>query len=490
MIRPLDCCTCSHHLPLDPARVLKSLIAKTLDYQAQYSEEGGLIKDIKQELEEAVASLQPKEAAGNKSTSKRGQASTKGVLKTKTEKNKKRDEIRVLRKEYRKRERGMLKAVLDRADIVVATCHGAGGRQLEGMEFDVVVIDEACQATEASCWIPIMRAKADGKVILAGDHLQLPPTVKGFRHSQLQKKRKRKAYKGTEQDDASREVQNGDEEQDQGSDSEDDDATAAFSKLTVKSRKTHLRPPRSLESTMFSRLLGIYGPGCKTLLDTQYRMNDEIMQFPNKSLYEDKIKADASCSSIRLLDIGGYASSEDKVDSPDDELYNAPLVFYDTAGSELYESKAEEGLKNFFQSESKSNINEIAIVSRHVEMLIKLGLEPCKISILSPYNLQVSMISDHLRSLKGPFEHITVGSIDSMQGMENDVIILSLVRSNDQREVGFLAEKKRLNVAMTRAKRQLCIVGDSSTIGDAKDDYLTAWMSFLEDHALVEPVLD
>ncbi|MCO5570062.1 hypothetical protein L7F22_023776 [Adiantum nelumboides] len=145
----------------------------------------------------------------------------------------------------------------------------------------------------------------------------------------------------------------------------------------------------------------------------------------------------------------------------------------------MFESMAAEGTASF-QSESKSNANEIDIVSRHVRLLLANGLDPTRISILSPYNLQVSMLSDHMRSRGGGCEKVTIGSIDSMQGMENDVIVVSLVRSNEERSVGFLAEKKRLNVAMTRAKRQLCIVGDSGTIAESKDDYLEAWMAFLE----------
>lgn len=445
-----------------------------------------MIKDVRKELEDALASLRPKEAAGNKSISNRGQASSKGKLKG-NERKERKEEIRLLRKEYRKRERGLVKAVLKKASIVVATCHGAGGRQLDGMEFDVVVIDEACQATEVSCWIPILRAKAEGKLILAGDHLQLPPTVKGYRHSQLKKKKKGNTVKPNLSKQAESTDQNGDANSEGEGADEDDDVVAAFSKMstTIKAKKTTLRPPRSLETTLFSRLLGLYGPGCKALLDTQYRMNEEIMQFPNSSLYEGKIKADSSCASIRLVDLPGFACEEE---AADEELYNAPLVFYDTVGSEMYESKAVEGAFSF-QSESKSNVNEIEIISRHVQLLLKHGLESSRITILSPYNLQVSMLSDQFKGLKSSLcENITIGSIDSMQGMENDVIILSLVRSNEQREVGFLSEKKRLNVAMTRAKRQLCIVGDSGTVGEAKDDYLQSWMSFLEDHALIEPV--
>jgi DNA polymerase alpha-associated DNA helicase A len=463
------------------------------------------VKDVQRELEQALSSLRPKEAAaGNKSTSSRGQASSKGKLKG-SERRERREEVKLLRKEYRKRERGLIRTVLKKASIVVATCHGAGGKQLNGLEFDVVVIDEACQATEASCWIPIMLAKPEGKVILAGDHLQLPPTVKGYRHSQYEGKAGKEAIgkksaksksegaapstsTSSNAEDSTKEGEEG--AGDEGEDgAEDDDAAQAFSELAIEKKKTNLRPARSLETTMFSRLLGLYGPGCKALLDTQYRMNEEIMRFPNTSLYSGKIKADASCASIRLLDLDGFASKEEASESPDEEVYNAPVVFFDTVGSEMFESNASEGSSTFQSAQSKSNANEVEIVSRHVQHLIKLGLDSSQISILSPYNLQVSLLSDHLRSLKGPFENIVVGSIDSMQGMENEVVILSLVRSNEQKNVGFLAEKKRLNVAMTRAKRQLCIVGDSGTIGESKDEYLASWMAFLEDHALMEPVM-
>lgn len=134
------------------------------------------------------------------------------------------------------------------------------------------------------CWIPVMRARADGKVILAGDHLQLPPTVKGYRHSQ-DKRKSAKPNKSKKQeakpDEAASKVSsldlNGDEN---AQDNEEDEGEGgSFEASRAKGREKQrvvLRPPRSLETTLFSRLLGLYGSGCKSLLDVQHRMNQEV----------------------------------------------------------------------------------------------------------------------------------------------------------------------------------------------------------------------
>lgn len=283
-------CSFSVSTASDPARVLPSLVETTLDQQAQASSEGGLLRDVRQELESALSSLRPKEAAGNKSASSHGQASAKSQRVRGNERKDRREEIKLLRKEYRKRERTLMRTVLKRAGIVVTTCHGAGARQLDGIDFDVVVIDEACQATEAACWVPVLKAKPNGVLILAGDHLQLPPTVKGFRHSQLSGKAKTgKQGEGLErrtgatgyghpngERKASKYADNSDVDDEEENSDQSAGASQAYGASASPKHKTVLRPPRSLETTLFSRLLGIYGPGCKALLDTQYRMNNEV----------------------------------------------------------------------------------------------------------------------------------------------------------------------------------------------------------------------
>ena len=157
-----------------PARVLPALTGATLDVQSTSSDEGQQVREVAQEINELMSVLSPRSnapRAGNKSG--RTAPRPKG-----TERRRLWEQVRALRNEYRKRDRTLTGTVLQRARIVMATCHGAGSRQLEGVEFDYVVIDEACQALEASCWTAVLKLTRHGRLFLAGDHLQLPPTVK------------------------------------------------------------------------------------------------------------------------------------------------------------------------------------------------------------------------------------------------------------------------------------------------------------------------
>lgn len=142
------------------------------------------------------------------------------------------------------------------------------------------------------------------------------------------------------------------------------------------------------------------------------------------------------------------------------------------------------GSKGPLLSESKSNANEASLVLTHVALLLSHGVAPTSITVLAPYASQVSLLAKVL----SPHPEVEVGTVDSQQGRENDVVIISLVRSSDKGEVGFLREKRRLNVAMTRARRQLCVVGDSSTV-EKGGEYLKRWMDHLGEKALVEVVI-
>ncbi|PWN48335.1 P-loop containing nucleoside triphosphate hydrolase protein [Violaceomyces palustris] len=496
-----------------PARVLSGLQASTLDSQTVSSSEGQLVKDVTRELEEAMNSLRlpsPSDSTttpGNKSKRNANSKRLRGA-----ERRKRWEEVRELRKEYRKRERGVTKAVLDRADIVLSTCHGAGGKQLLGREFDYVIIDEACQALEAACWIPILKAKKDGKVILAGDHLQLPPTVKStalFKESDDGKRDEGGGGKGKKEE-SKKKGGNGKEgtltpslakeEDEDGASSGSEEEEEGSSGRKGGRGVGQLKPPRSLEETLFSRLLAMYGQGCKALLSIQYRMNEEIMSFPNQRLYRGKLEAHQSCKKIRLTDLEGFegyrgdASVEGgQEEEEEEEVWNSPLVFYDTAGSDMLESEDSMepnrtggggGVKG-----SKLNENEVEIVKRHVELLSSKGLDLSRVTILSPYSSQVGLISSRLRGMnKEGVRNLEIGTVDGMQGREKDVVILSLVRSNPEANVGFLKDKRRLNVAMTRARRQLVVVADSSTVGRAKVKFLTDWIHHLENEATVEVV--
>lgn len=411
-----------------PARVLPALAGATLDAQSRQSSEGQLVRDVAHEIDELMQVLSP-----NSGSARAGNKSARKAPRVKGEERRRMwEQVRELRKEFRKRDRALATTVLNKARIVMSTCHGAGARQLDGIPFEFCIIDEACQALDMSCWTPILRLVPHGRVFLSGDHLQLPPTVMA-------------------------------------------DAPRA-----PPTKSLSLPPSQSLQVTMFDRILSMYGDACKAFLSVQYRMNDEIMAFPNEQLYNGKLMAHESCARIRLTDIGVDGDEEN-------DIQCAPLVLYDTTGLGMYEREDEAVLS----THSRVNENEAALVLRHVELLNGHGVPPESIAVLSPYSAQVHLLSQQIRSVYGM--QIEVGTVDGMQGREKDVVIVSLVRSNDGQEVGFLHDSRRLNVAMTRAKRQLVIVGDTETIGgeNARDDsisrsFLRAWVEHLHSHALVE----
>ena len=409
------------------ARVLPALTGATLDVQSSESPEGQLVRDVAKEINELRAALSPPPTAraGNKSARKAPRP--RGA-----ERRQMWEQVRALRKEYRQRDQAVAGSVLRRARIVMATCHGAGSRALDQHMFDFVVIDEACQALELSCWTPILRLASHGRVFLSGDPQQLPPTVQSTPPS-------------------------------------------------VAPGMGALPLPATLETTLFDRMLALYGSDCKALLSVQYRMNKEIMAFSNAHLYGGQLQAHESCAAIRLGDLG--------VDGDDDDAHGAPLVFYDTTGTGMYE-RTDTAL---LQRHSRLNENEAELVAQHIALLVERGVPPASIAVLSPYAAQVDMIDTQLRAVYGG--HVEVGTVDGMQGREKDVVVLSLVRSNDAHDVGFLQDQRRLNVAMTRAKRQLVVIGDADTIGEVPAGksgparlFLRAWMEHLHMHALVEMV--
>ncbi len=480
-----------------PARVVASLQGATLDAQCTQSAEAQLVKDISKEIETIMAELKPTAAAaGNKS------AKAKPKLRG-SDRRKRWEEVRELRKEYRRRDRQVTSSVLDRAQIVLATCHGAGGRQLANRQFDWVIIDEVCQALEMACWIPILKAREGARLVLAGDHLQLPPTVKSSvkPHRPKGKPARKKNAGGSasntsEKEDRSKEDATTNpavEEAKQDGDDDGDDDVELAQKFAAASmddvRPTRLRPARSLETTLFSRLLGLYGSGLKSLLSIQYRMNTAIMSFPNAELYEGKLSAHESCASITLSDLSNVQTET----GPDDDDLLAPVVLYDTSGCELYESSptADEGV---LLADSKSNVHEAELVVRHLEELFARGVGAGQVTVLTPYAAQVALLHARIRShsfIGINADEIELGTIDSMQGREKDVVVVSLVRSNTDRQVGFLAQKKRLNVAITRAKRQLVLIADAECIAEATDlpdEFLPHYMAWLDEHAVVHPV--
>ncbi|WEW57348.1 DNA helicase [Emydomyces testavorans] len=367
-----------HKIPMvrigHPARLLSSVLDHSLEVLTQTSDAATIVKDVRREIDEKQASIR------------------------KTRSGRERREIykdlKELRKEFRVREAKCVDNLVGASKVVLATLHGAGGHQLKNQKFDVVLIDEASQALEAQCWVPLLSAS---KAILAGDHLQLPPTIKSTMTKMSAPKHTSKS--------ADEQVAN--------------DVTV--SKLSIT----------TLETTLFDRLLSLHGSVIKCMLTTQYRMHEKLMSFPSCELYESRLVA-AEHVKARLLPDLPY-----EVQDTDDTRES--LIFYDTQGGEFPERTEDTEL---LLADSKSNDLEASIVARHVENLIAAGLREEDVAVITPYNAQVALLA---RLLKEKYLSLEIGSVDGFQGREKEAVVVSLVRSNAEREVGFLGEKRRLN---------------------------------------------
>ncbi|KAI0037075.1 AAA domain-containing protein [Vararia minispora EC-137] len=417
-----------------PARVMSNqgVLDSTLEVKAGRSEQAELARDVKIDLQAALDVLAGK-GKGAKGKRPRG-----------TERKKLWEEVKALRKEYRQREGGVIQTVLNESQVVLATCHTSGGRQLHNHTFDVVIIDEATQAVEAVCWIPIFKAK---KLILAGDPKQLPPTI-------LSLDKSGRKLSGTPLGNPSL------------SNTKSQKSIEQENERKVNKRQpTGLRPPRTLETTIFDRLEKMYGPSVKRMLTVQYRMHEKIAEFPSQVMYQSKLQAHTSVASHLLADLSSTTpkSDEDKAD-----VLSVPIVFFDTAGCEYFERVDGDGDEG-----SRCNENEAIVVKKWVDTLVENGTGAAQIAVITPYQAQVTFLASILRPLYGV--DIEIGTVDGMQGREKEAVIISLVRSNNTREVGFLKEKRRLN-------GKLCIVGDSSTVQHGSS-YLKAWMKWLEENA-------
>ncbi len=280
--------------------------------------------------------------------------------------------------------------IMAKADVITATLVGASAQIVKGIRFRSVFIDEAAQALEAASWIPILKAE---RVIFAGDHFQLPPTVKSFEAAQ-----------------------------------------------------------QGLGMTLMEKCIKrqqAMGSPVDTMLQIQYRMHQQIMDFSGQYFYKGALKADESVKERLLL--------------PD----LLPLTFIDTAGCGYTEKVDPESLSTY-------NEEEAHLLLKHLESLVeKLGIEKVQedaltIGVIAPYRAQVKTLNEQLESyalLKEVRAQITIDTVDAFQGRERDIIYISLVRSNDKGEIGFLADERRMNVAMTRARMRLVMVGDSATLG-------------------------
>ena len=300
------------------------------------------------------------------------------------------------------------------ARVIACTLVGSANRLLDGQKFGTVFIDEAAQALEAACWIPIRRVS---RVVLAGDHCQLPPTVKSI--------------------------------------------------AALKA---------GLGKTLMERIVD-NKPEVVTLLRMQYRMNEEIMRFSSDWFYGNQVESAPEVKYRSILDLdvpmewvptnptpnpsraggeSGYSSGENYRE----EAYNLPSRTggagggFGGFGGYLNKPEAEltlQTLQEYFERIGKTRILN----------------ERLDVGVISPYRAQVQYLRSQLKKKEWfkPFRHlITVNTVDGFQGQERDIIVISLVRSNDEGQIGFLRDLRRMNVAITRARMKLIIIGDVQTM--------------------------
>ncbi|XP_077372251.1 DNA-binding protein SMUBP-2 [Festucalex cinctus] len=209
--------------------------------------------------------------------------------------------------------------------------------------------------------------------------------------------------------------------------------------------KSHVAASKGLSLSLMERLIPMYGDSVVRMLTVQYRMNSAIMDWTSKEMYQGRLTAHSSVEAHLLKDLPGVTCVEET---------STALLLIDTAGCGLTEMEVED-------EQSKGNQGEVDIVALHIKALTEAGVNAKDIAVIAPYNLQVDLLRQKL-SARHP--ELEIKSVDGFQGREKEAVVLSLVRSNRKGEVGFLAEDRRINVAVTRARRHVAIVCDTQTV--------------------------
>ncbi|TGK33705.1 AAA family ATPase [Leptospira gomenensis] len=360
-----------------PARISETVLHSTLDYKLFHHPDGKLLNEYRKQAVEL--NRQARKYKRNFGAAER------------EERKNLHQEVKELKKTIRTLESGLIDRIVSSHPVIVATPLASAKSLLNGKNFDVCVLDEGSQGLEPAFWIPI--SKAD-RVILAGDHKQLPPTL--------------------------------------------------FSEKN------------GLETTLFEKAaIRLRDSGHVFLLDTQYRMKDEIAEFSAREFYEGKL-------------ISGRTDSEKQTSFPEGFPFTGSFQWIDTSGTDTEEVSVEESLANPFEADL-----QIVLCG----LLIGSGWKEEEITILSPYRAQVRLLEERLR--QAGFPNVSVSTIDSFQGRENRCIILGFVRSNSEGKSGFLKESRRINVAMTRARDLLLCIGDGSTLSE--DVFLSRLIRFAEE---------
>ena len=279
--------------------------------------------------------------------------------------------------------------LFDEARVVASTLVGSANRVLEGMKFGTLFIDEAAQALEAACWIPMRRVT---RVVLAGDHCQLPPMVKSI--------------------------------------------------AALKA---------GLGKSLMERIVE-HKPDVVTLLKIQYRMNEKIMKFSSDWFYHGEVESAPLTRNRGILDLDEPIEWRDS--KVDDEEGDSGESFVGESFGRINKAEAQltlDTLEDYFKKIGKQRI-----LDEHID-----------VGVISPYRAQVQYLRRLIRKRESfkPYRHsISVNTVDGFQGQERDIILISLVRSNDQGQIGFLNDLRRMNVAITRARMKLIILGDKATL--------------------------
>lgn len=361
-----------------PARVSEQLRSFTLDGLVEAHENTAIVRDMRREADALF----------------RQSDKWTRAKRTREDRHYQRKEAKQLLFQAKLLEKQAIDSVIDTADVVCATT--TFNEDLLGdRRFDLCVIDEACQSTEPGCWVPLLRSD---RLILAGDHQQLPPTV--------------------------------------------------LSKEAAQ---------QGFAVSMMEREINLWGESIHRMLGVQYRMHSDIMAFSSEQFYQSELLSHDSVVEHRLSDLT-------HVDQ--DVFSDEVITFIDSAGAGWDEEIEPEGL-------SKRNPSEAKLVLHQVQQLHQRGLTYDEIAVIAPYAAQVRLLRDQFGQ-----DGLEIDTVDGFQGREKEAVIISLVRSNNQNEIGFLSDRRRMNVALTRARRKLIVIGDSATLGI--DPFFLAFFEYIE----------
>lgn len=359
----------------NPARVEEELQDLTLDASITRHQDYPALKKIRKDAEELR-----KQAAKH---------TRRGAWEDRQRRSQLFREARELKAMAKQLEDYILNQTVQHAEVITCTLTGASSSIVARRKFHTVFIDEAGQALAPACWIPITKAN---RVVMAGDHQQLPPTVKSFEAGKA-----------------------------------------------------------GLHETLFETVIE-KKPEASVMLNRQYRMHEQIMEFSSRQFYDGKLEADPGA---RFRALG-------------EEF--PPVEFIDTAGCGFDEKRHAESRSLYNEEEGQLLLRHLATLLRDIQSKAPETIsEQFTIGLIAPYKAQVAKLQEQVDAspmLSDFAKYFTIKTVDGFQGQERDIIYISLTRSNAKGEIGFLKDIRRMNVALTRARKKLVVVGDSATLGE------------------------